>query len=339
MPRIGAVTTELPVSATRQITTGDGLQGGGSLAADLALAVRFGTDTDTVARGSDARLSDARAWTLYGGGSPTAGQSLVFDTGTGKFVPGTTTGVDAEAVRDIVGATLVGGSNVAITVNDAADTITIAATGSGGGTTSDATTSLKGIIQLAGDLAGTASAPTVVNGEKTTRKSTATTKIADGYIGADTNGNIFRSHLPGATTSLVGAVQLAGDLAGTSTAPTVPGLANKVDNTQRFPLGGHVQITYAATVAPNATLGNSFYVTATGGVTINPPTGGVDGQRILIEVYASGVARTLSISSSIPAMTGLLTQVSIPASKIGIAALYYSARTSTWTLTALNQAA
>jgi hypothetical protein len=337
MPRIGAGTGELPVSATRQITTGDGLQGGGSLATDLDLEVRFGTDTDTVARGNDSRLSDSRPWTLYGGGSPTAGQSLVFDTGTGKFVPGATVGVDAEAVRDIIGATLVAGTNASITVNDAGDTVTIGATG-GGGSTSDATTSAKGIIQLAGDLGGTAAAPTVPNVEKTTRKSTATAKIADGYIGADTNGNIFRSHLPGATTSLQGSIQLAGDLGGTSTAPTVPGLANKVDNTQRFPLGGHVQITYAATVAPNATLGNSFYISATGGVTINPPTGGVDGQRIVIEVYASGVARSVSVASSIAAMTGVLTTASIPASKIGLVALFYSARTAAWTLTALNTA-
>lgn len=38
-------------------------------------------------------------------------------------------GLDAEAVRDTIGAALVAGSNVTITVNDGADTITIAATG------------------------------------------------------------------------------------------------------------------------------------------------------------------------------------------------------------------
>lgn len=39
----------------------------------------------------------------------------------------------AEYVRDVVAATLVEGSNVTLTVNDGADTITIAATGGGGG--------------------------------------------------------------------------------------------------------------------------------------------------------------------------------------------------------------
>ena len=42
------------------------------------------------------------------------------------------TGLD-EQVRDVVGTALVAGSNVSITVGDPADTITIAASGDGGG--------------------------------------------------------------------------------------------------------------------------------------------------------------------------------------------------------------
>jgi len=41
----------------------------------------------------------------------------------------------AESVRDLVGTTLVAGSNITITVNDAGDTITIEASGGGGGVT------------------------------------------------------------------------------------------------------------------------------------------------------------------------------------------------------------
>lgn len=59
----------------------------------------------------------------------TSGQALVFD-GT-RWAPSTP--LDAEQVRDIIGAALVAGSNVTLTVNDAGDTITISASGGGGG--------------------------------------------------------------------------------------------------------------------------------------------------------------------------------------------------------------
>lgn len=65
----------------------------------------------------------------------------------------------AETTRDTMGTALVAGTGIAITVNDGADTITIDATG--GGSVPDATTSVKGVVQLAGDLGGTAASPTV----------------------------------------------------------------------------------------------------------------------------------------------------------------------------------
>ena len=65
-----------------------------------------------------------------------------------------------ELIRDTMGTALVAGSNVTITPNDTNDTITISAS-AGSGSPADATTSSKGVVQLAGDLAGTAAAPTV----------------------------------------------------------------------------------------------------------------------------------------------------------------------------------
>lgn len=48
---------------------------------------------------------------------------------------------------------------------------------------------------------------------------------------ADINsGTLDAARLPGATNSVAGAVRLAGDLAGTSTSPTVPGLASKANS-------------------------------------------------------------------------------------------------------------
>jgi hypothetical protein len=95
-------------------------------------------------------------------------------------------------------------------------------------TTPEATTLIQAKIQLAGDLAGTASAPTVpalTTKENTANKSTASDlgagtssdvlfpsqKAVKTYIDAQTTGN--------ATTTTLGKIQLAGDLTGTATAP------------------------------------------------------------------------------------------------------------------------
>jgi hypothetical protein len=103
-------------------------------------------------------------------------------------------------------------------------------------TTPNATTSIAGKLILAGDLAGTFFAPTVpalITKENTANKSTATNlgaanasdvlfptqKAVKTYIDAQTT--------PEATTLIQGKVQLAGDLAGTASAPTVPALALK----------------------------------------------------------------------------------------------------------------
>jgi hypothetical protein len=58
--------------------------------------------------------------TLTGGGDLTADRTL-----------GVNTTAEAERIRDVIGAALVQGSNITITVNDAADTITIASSGAG----------------------------------------------------------------------------------------------------------------------------------------------------------------------------------------------------------------
>ncbi len=106
-----------------------------------------------------------------------------------------------------------------------------------GGSASAATTSALGTIQLAGDLGGTATAPTVPGltakaplaspaftgtpTAPTAAAGTNTTQIATtAFVLANAGG-------APATTSALGTVQLAGDLGGTATAPTVPGLTAK----------------------------------------------------------------------------------------------------------------
>ncbi len=103
----------------------------------------------------------------------------------------------------------------------------------------DATASSAGMIQLAGDLSGTASTPTVpaladkapvddptftgtvtLPGDPATDLEAATKQYVDDTVTAGA---------PDATTTNKGLVQLAGDLAGTAAAPTVPALADKAE--------------------------------------------------------------------------------------------------------------
>jgi hypothetical protein len=59
-----------------------------------------------------------------------------------------------------------------------------------------------------------------------------------------------------------------------------------------------VIVTYAASIALNAALGSLFRVTATGNLTVTDITGGTNGQQIVLEVLASGGARTLTVAGS-----------------------------------------
>jgi hypothetical protein len=64
----------------------------------------------------------------------TDGQVLTWDTTTSRWQPETpSAGYTDEQARDAIGTALVAGTNVTITVNDGADTITIASTATGGG--------------------------------------------------------------------------------------------------------------------------------------------------------------------------------------------------------------
>lgn len=62
-------------------------------------------------------------------------------------------------------------------------------------------------------------------------------------------------------------------------------------------VGRQFTLTDAATVALNATLGNSFYLAAGGDRTIGVPTNATEGQIITIDVFASGGARTITLST------------------------------------------
>ncbi|MEN9730511.1 MAG: hypothetical protein RLZ91_1629, partial [Bacteroidota bacterium] len=106
--------------------------------------------------------------------------------------------------------------------------------------TPDATTLATGKVQLAGDLAGTATAPTVpgltlkeslankstdVSADGTSNTKYPSVKAVKDYVDIATTG----ATVVDADASTKGKIQLAGDLGGTAAVPTVPGLALKED--------------------------------------------------------------------------------------------------------------
>jgi hypothetical protein len=100
----------------------------------------------------------------------------------------------------------------------------------------DATTTSKGKVQLAGDLAGTAAAPTVpalATKVGTSRQILTGTGLAGG---GDLTADRTLSATD-ATNAAKGIVQLAGDLGGTAASPTVPALANKAPTSRLISAG------------------------------------------------------------------------------------------------------
>ncbi len=105
----------------------------------------------------------------------------------------------------------------------------------------DADSTTKGKLQLAGDLGGTAAAPTVPGlalKENAANKSTVVTLGTSNVLFPTQNAvkTYVDTAIAGATivdadATTKGKLQLAGDLGGTATAPTVPGLALKANTT------------------------------------------------------------------------------------------------------------
>lgn len=99
-----------------------------------------------------------------------------------------------------------------------------------GASIADATSTSKGIIQLAGDIAGSAASPTVpgLGGLIPLSQKAASYGVAT----LDTNTKVPLTQLPGtfapdATSTTKGILRLTNHLGGTSASPTVPGLTTK----------------------------------------------------------------------------------------------------------------
>ena len=131
---------------TRLISAGTGLSGGGDLSADRTLSLSFGTSAGTVAQGNDSRITSAEQAANKGAASGYAGLNSSTVVPTGQLGSGTASTT-----------TYLRGDN----------------TWTAPPTASNATSSTPGIVQLTGDLGGTATSPTVPN---MISKATFTTK-------------------------------------------------------------------------------------------------------------------------------------------------------------------
>ena len=202
-------------------------------------------------------LNDVTKWTLDG--SPTSGMVIFNDSGTvphGLYY----WNMDSSQWDQVVSLSKlilelakkedITNKSTDVNIDAASDTkypsvkaiktyVDVAVTGA---TIADADAATKGKIQLAGDLAGTAAAPTVPGlllKEDVTNKSANI--IADAasnakYPGVKAIKDYVDVAVAGATiadadAATKGKIQLAGDLGGTAALPTVPALSNKVDKT------------------------------------------------------------------------------------------------------------
>jgi hypothetical protein len=182
-------------------------------------------------------------------------------TATGRtasnFLRGDNTWTDPPGTYSLptAAAATLGGVKVGTTLSIAAGVLDYTNPNPTPYTLPDATSVVKGGIQLTGQLGGTAASPTVTgvtgavvgianlnttgvasvnsyltgNGAWTTIKTLTFTGA--GVTASETNSVITATipgyTLPDATASVTGGVRLTGDLGGTATSPTVPGLAGK----------------------------------------------------------------------------------------------------------------
>lgn len=96
-------------------------------------------------------------------------------------------------------------------------------------------------------------------------------------------------------------------------------------------------ITFGATISPDAATGTRFSITATGPLTLDPPTNQADGRPVVVEVLASGAGRTVTIGSGFQRATGVGTSLAITSGKIGIFQMVYSSFAAAWIMTDATQ--
>ena len=156
-----------------------------------------------------------------------------------------------------------------------------------------------GPVTLAGDVTGDSSATVIANGAVTSAKIASATIAESNLVPTVVAKLNAASAIGNATSATPGLVQLAGDLSGTATAPTVPGLAGKA-NTVHVHAGsdivsGTIASARLGSGTANATTylrGDGTWATVTGG-SGDPAMGGdLTGTASNAQLAASVVGST-----------------------------------------------
>ncbi|WP_148285300.1 hypothetical protein [Flavobacterium sp. B17] len=182
----------------------------------------------------------------------------------------------------------------------------------------DATTGTKGIVQLTGDLTGTAASPTVAKIQNKAVSSTAptngqvlkyntTTSAWEPAADTDTNttytagngltlsGTSFSAN--DATTGTKGIVQLSGDLTGTAASPTVAKIQNKTVSSTA-PTNGQVLKYNTTTSAWEPAADTDTNTTYTGSASINLNGTSFERTALSGDVTASANSNTTTIAAN-----------------------------------------
>lgn len=93
-----------------------------------------------------------------------------------------------------------------------------------------------------------------------------------------------------------------------------------------------VVVPYAASSTLNAAAGNNQLMTATGNLTLNEPTGGVDGQWLRLRVIASGAQRVVTFGGALKRPSSIASTLTIASGQRGDVGLYFES-TYGWTVT------
>lgn len=99
-----------------------------------------------------------------------------------------------------------------------------------------------------------------------------------------------------------------------------------------------VAVAYAASLTPVASDGNYRVCTATGDLTLNPPTAPADGQMWRLRVIASGGARTVTLAAGFRRPAHIAATLPIASGRRGDIGLLYETADGAWTVLAAQTA-
>jgi hypothetical protein len=217
----------------------------------------------------------------------------------------------------------------------------------------DATTTSKGIVKLTGDLGGTATSPTVpglllkedVSNKSDAALGTSTTLYpTQNAVKTYVDAQVAAATIADADASTKGKLQLTGDLGGTASSPTVPGLTSKANiasptftGTVTSPIYASApqNLTDAATISWDPANGLNANVTLGGNRTLSfsaTPASGSYGTLVVTQDGTGG--RTLTLPSGTNKVLGSASTTTIALSTAAnakdILNFYYDGLTSTY---------